>query len=203
MLQGLPGSLNDEQRKQLAIVQDSGRHLLNLINDVLDISKIEAGQLSLEPTVFDIRQSVEKAVRMVSPLAEHKGVALEAAISGDVGAARNDQRRVEQVLINILNNAVKFTEEGRVRVSCSREKEHYVLDVSDTGVGIAPEELDAIFKPFHQSETGRMRRHEGTGLGLSICRRIVDMMGGAIGVASTPGRGSTFTVRFPIEIRTP
>lgn len=202
MLQGLPGSLSDEQRKQLAIVQNSGRHLLNLINDVLDISKIEAGELSLDSTVFDIGQSIEKAVKMVSPLAGQKGIAIETAISGEVGAARNDQRRVEQVLINILNNAVKFTEEGRVRVSGSREGDQYVLTVSDTGVGIAPDELEAIFKPFHQSETGRMRRHEGTGLGLSICRKILDMMGGAIGVASAPGQGSTFTVRFPIEIKT-
>jgi len=202
MLQGLPGSLSDEQRKQLAIVQNSGRHLLNLINDVLDISKIEAGELSLDSTVFDIGQSIEKAVKMVSPMAGQKGIAIETAISGEVGATRNDQRRVEQVLINILNNAVKFTEEGRVRVSGSREGDQYVLTVSDTGVGIAPDELEAIFKPFHQSETGRMRRHEGTGLGLSICRKILDMMGGAIGVASAPGQGSTFTVRFPIEIKT-
>ncbi|NLX52762.1 MAG: hypothetical protein GXY72_11780 [Deltaproteobacteria bacterium] len=203
MLQELPGPLNDEQRKQLAIVQNSGKHLLDLINDVLDISKIEAGQLSLSPTVFDLRQSLEKTLKMVSPLAGPKGIAIEAAIADEVGAARNDQRRVEQVLINILNNAVKFTQEGQVRLSCRGDGDQYVIDICDTGGGIAPDELENIFKPFHQSETGRMGRHEGTGLGLSICRKILDMMDGTIGVASTPGQGSTFTVRFPRELKTP
>jgi len=202
MLQGLAGPLNNEQSRQLSMVQSSSRHLLALINDVLDISKIEAGQLELSSTSFELGQSIEKIAKLISPLAEKKGIDLRLDIAGDIGKVTADQRRMEQITLNLLNNAVKFTEKGHVRVSCRIENDHYLLLVSDTGIGMRPEDLSGLFRPFHQIDTGISRKHEGTGLGLSICKKLLDMMGGTIDVESQWGQGSTFTVRFPRETQT-
>jgi len=197
LLQGLAGPLNEEQKKQLLMVQNSSRHLLALINDVLDISKIEADQLSLSFSTFELKPSIEKTVKLVTPLAEKKGLELKSEIGPDVAAVTTDQRRLEQVILNLLNNAVKFTEKGRVSLVCRTDKDGYLLSVSDTGIGIRAEEIPGLFQPFHQIDTGLSRKHEGTGLGLSICKKLVGMMGGAIEVQSQLGEGSTFTVRFP------
>ncbi|MFA7423983.1 MAG: ATP-binding protein [Desulfosarcinaceae bacterium] len=197
LLQGLAGPLNDEQNKQMRMVQNSARHLLALINDVLDISKIEAGQLSLAPESFALRGAVEKAATLVAPMAEKKGIDLRVNIADDVADITTDQRRLEQILINLLNNAVKFTEQGKVEISCRGDGDFYRLSVSDTGIGIRPEEIDGLFQPFHQIDTGLSRKHEGTGLGLSICRKLVDMMGGRIEVRSRWAQGSTFDVWVP------
>ncbi len=197
LLQGLAGPLNQEQQKQLTMVQSSSRHLLALINDVLDISKIEAGELVLFPEPFTLRQFLEKTVKMISPLAKKKGIDLRLDISDAVGTITTDQRRLEQVVLNLLNNAVKFTEKGHVSISCRMENDHYLLSFSDSGVGMRPEDVPDIFQPFRQIDSGLTRKHEGTGLGLSICRKIIDMMGGSISVESRWGEGSTFTVRLP------
>jgi PAS domain S-box-containing protein len=199
MLQELAGPLNEEQRKQLTMVQNSSRHLLALINDVLDISKIEAGQLNLSISSFELGPSIEKIVALVSPLAEKKEIELRLDVADNVETATTDQRRLEQVILNLLNNAVKFTEKGHVRISCRREDEHYILSVADTGIGIRPEEISGLFQPFHQIDTGLSRKHEGTGLGLSICKKILNLMGGEISVESQWGQGSIFTMRFPRE----
>lgn len=196
LLQGLAGPLNQEQHKQMTMVQNSSRHLLALINDVLDISKIEAGELVLSPAPFDLRQSLEKTVRMVAPLAEKKGIALHLDIEDTIGAITADQRRLEQVMLNLLNNAVKFTDKGHVRISCGEEDAHYILSFADTGIGIRPEDIPNLFQPFRQIDSGLTRKHEGTGLGLSICKKIIDMMGGSISVESRWGEGSVFTVRL-------
>jgi signal transduction histidine kinase len=197
MLQGLAGPLNPEQQKQMTMVQKSSRHLLALINDVLDISKIEAGQLDIALTSFDLSASIEKMVRLVSPLADQKGIHLQVDIAPDVGMITTDQRRLEQVILNLLSNAVKFTEKGHVSVVCRAENDHYFLSLADTGIGMQPEEIIKIFQPFHQIDTGLARKHDGTGLGLSICKKIIDIMGGYIGVESQWGQGSTFTVHIP------
>ena len=197
LLQGLAGPLNEEQEKQLQMVQTSSRHLLALINDVLDISKIEAGQLSLSITRFDLRSTIEKAVELVVPLAEQKGLELKLEIADDVAQVNSDQHRLEQIILNLLNNAIKFTETGYVQISCRSEQEQYVLSVLDTGIGIQPEEIPGLFKPFHQIDTGLARKHEGTGLGLSISKRLIEKMDGTIEVESHWGQGSTFTIRFP------
>lgn len=197
MLQGLAGPLNPEQQKQMGMVQNSSRHLLALINDVLDISKIEAGQLNLAVATFDLRQSIEKMVKVVSPLAEQKGIAIELDIAPDTGSINTDQRRLEQVILNLLSNAVKFTEQGIIRVSCRGENDIYLLSFADTGIGMQAEELAKIFLPFHQIDTGLARKREGTGLGLSICKKILELMDGSIHVDSTWGKGSIFTVRIP------
>ncbi len=197
MLQGLTGPLNPEQHKQMSMVQNSSRHLLSLINDVLDISKIEAGQLVLASSSFDLGLSIDKMVKLVAALAEKKGIELQLNLSDTPLTITTDQRRLEQVILNLLNNAVKFTETGSVRIACLSENDHFLISFTDTGIGIAPEEIANLFQPFHQVDTGLARKREGTGLGLSICKKIIDMMGGSIEVQSNLGHGSTFSVRLP------
>ena len=202
LLQELAGPLNKEQHKQLAMVQNSSQHLLALINDVLDISKIEAGQLELSISSFDLRQSVEKMVRLVSPLAEKKGLNLKVDIANGIATVTTDQRRLEQIILNLLNNAVKFTEQGYVRISCVAKIGYFLIAVSDTGIGIQPDDFGGLFQPFHQIDTGLARKREGTGLGLSICKKLLNRMGGTIGVESEWGRGSIFTITLPKAMST-
>jgi hypothetical protein len=190
------GPINEEQKETLHKVEISGKHLLSLINDVLDISKIEAGQLELSFSSCELKESVENMVKLVSPLAEKKGLDLKLDIADDVETVTTDQRRLEQIILNLLNNAVKFTEKGSVHISCLLENDHYCISVSDSGIGIKQEELVGLFQPFHQIDTGLARKHEGTGLGLSICKKLLDMMGGTIEVKSEWSRGSTFTIRL-------
>ena len=199
LLQGLSGPINDEQAKQLGMVKNSANHLLSLISDVLDISKIEAGQLKVEHEPFDLRESILKVVQSVRPLAEKKGLELSCDLAEQVGSISGDARRVEQVLLNLLSNALKFTEQGSVRVSCGREGAAFLTSVRDSGIGIKNEEQERLFKPFHQVDTGLSRKYEGTGLGLSISKKLVELMGGEIRVESSPGKGSTFAFTLPRE----
>ncbi|HPO12463.1 MAG TPA: ATP-binding protein [Candidatus Hydrogenedentes bacterium] len=198
VLQGIPGPLNEEQTKQLGMVQRSARHLLDLINDVLDLSKIEAGQLEVESKPFNAAESIEKVIHLVLPLAEKKGLALSVNISPDVGELTSDRRRFEQILINLINNGIKFTEEGHVRVECMVEDKTLVTRVVDTGIGIKPEDTGKLFQAFQQVDVGLSRNHEGTGLGLSICKRLVEKLGGRIWVESEWHVGSVFTFTLPI-----
>ncbi len=197
--QELVGPLNDEQKKQLGMVRDSSEHLLNLINDVLDLSKIEAGQLQVSLSSFDLAESVRKLVQSTRPLAEKKGIALEATIAPEVGCITSDRRRVEQVLLNLLSNGIKFTEHGRVNVECAAQNGRVRIHVSDTGIGIKKENLDKLFKPFQQIDSEIARRYEGTGLGLSICLKLVERLGGTITAESEWGQGSRFTFTLPVE----
>ncbi|HKY53148.1 MAG TPA: ATP-binding protein, partial [Anaerolineales bacterium] len=198
ILQGLAGPLNEEQAKQLNMTRDSARHLLALINDVLDISKIEAGQLEILKRPFDMRQAIESALRVVHPLAQKKNLQLETSIGSGVGIINNDRRRVEQVLINLINNAIKFTEHGHVRVKCQVINGWLETTVQDEGIGIKAEDMGRLFKPFQQIDTGLARVHEGTGLGLSICKRLVSAMGGELTAQSEWGVGSTFKFTLPM-----
>ncbi len=198
VLQGLAGPLNPEQTKQIKMVQGSARHLLELINDVLDLSKIEAGQLEVEAKPFDAHKSIEKAVHWVRPLAEKKRLTLSLEVAPEVGEVIGDRRRFEQVLINLINNGVKFTETGRVRVECAIQDHTLVTRVADTGIGIKPEDLGKLFQAFQQIDGGLSRSHEGTGLGLSICKRLVEKLGGRIWVESTWGAGSVFAFTLPM-----
>ncbi|HEY5997894.1 MAG TPA: ATP-binding protein [bacterium] len=196
--QGLAGPLSDEQRKQLGMVQASADHLLALINDVLDLSKIEAGQLHVTAAPFDLQASVLRVVNTVRPLADRKGLELRVTIGEGVDGMVGDQRRVEQVLLNLLSNAVKYTETGRVAVDCSVADGVVRTTVTDTGIGIAAADMAKLFQPFQQLETGLTRRYEGTGLGLSICKRLVELLGGRIAATSEPGAGSAFTFTLPL-----
>jgi PAS domain S-box-containing protein len=199
LLQGLAGPLNEEQTKQLLMVQDSGHHLLALINDVLDISKIEAGQIEIRSELFDLPESIRKAIRTVKPLADKKGLRLAAHIASDVGPITSDQRRVEQILLNLLSNAIKFTETGEIRIECRLDGDSVEIRVIDSGIGIKPEDLGRLFQPFHQLESGLTRKYEGTGLGLAISSRLVERLGGTISVESRWGKGSTFWFTLPLH----
>jgi signal transduction histidine kinase len=199
LLQELPGPLNEEQRKQLTMVSDSSEHLLALINDVLDLSKIEAGQMRLSVEAVDVPSVIGRVMRSVGPQAERKGLALETEIAPGVRTVQGDARRLEQILLNLVSNAIKFTEQGHVRVTCAEQEDRLVIRVIDTGIGISRENLERLFRPFIQVETGLTRQYEGTGLGLSISLKLTEMMGGTIRVESEPGRGSTFLVTMPLE----
>ncbi len=196
LLQGLSGAINPEQRKQLDMVQGSARHLLALINDVLDISKIEAEELKVDSAPFDLGASIAKVVGMARPLAERKGLALRVELAPPLGVV-GDLRRAEQVLLNLLSNAIKFTERGDIVLTAMRQPEAVEVRVSDTGMGIEPEDLQKLFLPFRQIDAGLARNHEGTGLGLAISKRLVELMGGEIHVESEYGRGSTFSFTLP------
>jgi PAS domain S-box-containing protein len=199
LLQGLAGSLNKEQSKQLGMVQHSANHLLALINDVLDISKIEAGQLEVFLKKYDFRQSIEKIISSLRPLAERKGLQLQTTIFPEVRELVSDSRRVDQILLNLLNNAIKFTEKGSIHVDCRISGTTLVTTIMDTGIGICDKDLEKLFKPFSQLDTGTTRTHDGTGLGLSICKRLVEKLGGTVSVQSKFGVGSTFKIEFPIN----
>ncbi len=210
VLQGLAGPLNEEQTKQLGMVRGSARHLLELINDVLDISKIEAGQLAIRAEPFDLTASLERVAGLVKPMVAQKGLTLVADFPPGLGEMVGDRRRVEQILLNLLNNATKFTEHGNVRFTARLAADDQTapdtaartsvrLSVADTGIGIRPEDLAALFQPFRQLDTGLTRQHEGTGLGLAICRRLAELMGGHISVHSQWQHGSEFTVVLPLH----
>jgi PAS domain S-box-containing protein len=206
LLQGLAGPLNAEQCKQLGMVKDSGQHLLALINDVLDISKIEAGQIEILNEPFDLSESIQKVVRTVTPLAEKKRLPLNTRLGQGVGRITSDRRRVEQILLNLLSNAIKFTERGEVTVAAELTPGAYAIahptlciSVADTGIGIQREDLDKLFQPFRQLDTGLTRQHDGTGLGLVICKRLVERLGGTITVESEWSKGSTFHCLLPIH----
>jgi signal transduction histidine kinase/sensor domain CHASE-containing protein len=215
ILQGLVGDITEEQRKQLGMVRDSANHLLALINDVLDISKIEAGQLEIRKEVFPIQQAISRTVQVVRPLAEKKSLTLRCDIDQSPLLLYSDLRRVEQVLINLLNNAVKFTDVGSVTISMSRARETQIIKddsrnrmgdvcvlritIRDTGIGIKAEDMDKLFKPFRQIDIGTTRRYEGTGLGLSICKKLAVMLDGDIQAQSDGvGKGATFIFTLPL-----
>lgn len=197
--QGLAGPLNKEQHKQMGMVQTSAHHLLELINDVLDISKIEADQLEVALMPFHFSQSVDKVVAVVRPLAEQKGLQLRVNNSlDDNDRINSDARRIEQILFNLVNNAIKFTESGSVTIECERVANVIRIRVIDTGIGIRAEDMEKLFKPFSQIDTGTTRSHEGTGLGLSICRKLSEKLGGTMAVESVFGSGSVFTFQVPV-----
>lgn len=191
------GPLNEEQKKQLNMVKNSSQHLLALINDVLDISKIEAGQLQLVKEEVNLQQCIEKAIQTVKPLAETKGIELKTSISGKISLFIADSRRVEQVLLNLLSNAVKFTEKGFVEINAKEDENNIIVRVKDTGIGIKKEDMEVLFKTFSQIDSGLSRKYDGTGLGLSISKRLVELMGGKIWVDSAWCEGSTFGFSLP------
>lgn len=197
LIQRLVGPLNEEQDKQLNMVYNSAKHLLALINDILDISKIEAGQLTVARETFDLRSSIEKIIQSSRPLIDKKGLNLSAVIATEIGQITSDRRRIEQILLNLISNAIKFTEHGFVHIECKAAENEVIIDVKDSGIGIKQEDMGILFNAFQQIESGITRKYEGTGLGLSICKKLAHLLGGEILVVSEWGAGSTFSLVLP------
>ncbi|MEQ1506641.1 MAG: ATP-binding protein, partial [Myxococcota bacterium] len=186
-----------ESRDDLGRVQRAALHLLALINDVLDLAKIEAERMQLAAETFSIDRLVDEVLVSVQPLIAERGNRLVHERDRSLGEMTNDPLRVRQCLFNLLSNAVKFTERGRVRFAARRDGSDVVFVVEDTGIGMAPDQLDKLFQPFSQVDPSFTRRHGGTGLGLALTRRLCHVMGGDVAVASALGRGSVFTIRLP------
>ena len=192
------GELNEKQDEYLRDIFSSGRHLLSLINDILDLSKIEAGRMELEVTRFDLPAAIDNALTLVRGRAANHGIALAAEVDPRLGEFSGDERKLKQVLLNLLSNAVKFTPEGgRVEVRAAPADGGVEIAVHDTGIGIVPEDQEAIFEEFRQVGTDYAKKREGTGLGLALTKRFVELHGGTIRVESEPGQGSTFTFTLP------
>jgi signal transduction histidine kinase len=195
--EGMVGEVNEKQREYLDDILSSGNHLLSLINDVLDLSKVEAGQMELDVVPFSLRDALESGVVMVRERATTDGVRITVEDSSDVNVVDGDERRVRQVIFNLLSNAVKFTPAGgSVDVRATRVNDDVQVSVADTGPGIAAEDLERIFEEFQQTDAGFEQR-EGTGLGLALSKRLVELHGGRIWVESQVGEGSTFVFTLP------
>src|SRR5262244_779237 len=193
--------LSDKQQRWVGNIKSSGERLLNLINDILDLAKIEAGKMQVRLEEFSIHDVVEGLLNMFRPLAEKKNIDLRGQIDPGIPLLRQDVVKLQQILQNLLSNAIKFTPEGgRVLLKAEADPLHVVLTVTDTGVGIAPEEQELVFEKFRQSGNPLTREHGGTGLGLSIVRELAKLLGGEITLYIELGRGSTFTVRLPLQL---
>jgi signal transduction histidine kinase len=186
--------LEPKQYGNLEKVLSSAENLLLLINDILDLSKVEAGQITIYPTEFSLDAVIDDCLRTVEPSVKSDRVRLVQEVEIDLPKIFTDENKVRQILLNLLSNAAKFTEEGSVMVRACRDDEMLVIEVADTGIGIPAEAQELIFEEFGQTEDGAARRHGGTGLGLAITRQLARLLGGDITVESTPGTGSTFTV---------
>jgi signal transduction histidine kinase len=199
LLERLFGDLNDKQDDYLKDIHSSGRHLLSLINDILDLSKIEAGRMELERSSFDLASAVSNALTLIRERAQSHHIVLAQRIDPSLGPVFADERKFKQILVNLLSNAVKFTPDGgRIEVTASRADGCAEIAVHDTGIGIAPEDQDTVFEEFRQVGRDYTKKQEGTGLGLALTRRFVELHGGRIRLESAPGKGSTFTFTIPL-----
>jgi signal transduction histidine kinase len=194
------GAVNEKQADYLKDIHESGRHLLSLINDILDLSKIEAGRMELELSSFDLPSALSNAMTLVRERAQRHGIRLGLEVDARLGEFQGDERKVKQILLNLLSNAVKFTPDGgRIEVSAKLDTTQVEVAVRDTGIGIAPEDQQAVFEEFKQVGRDYTRKAEGTGLGLALTKRFVELHGGAIRLESSPGKGSTFTFTLPVR----
>jgi two-component system sensor histidine kinase BarA len=194
-------SLSEKQRRWLSNIQTSGQKLLNLINDILDLAKIESGKMQVRLENFNLHDVCEGLLNMFRPLAEKKNIDLRSQIEPDIPSLRQDITKLQQILQNLLSNAIKFTPEGgRVLLKAEADTKYVTISVMDTGVGVAREEQDLVFQKFRQSGNPLTREHAGTGLGLSIVLELCKLLGGEVSLQSELGRGSTFTVRLPLQL---
>jgi len=199
LAQGMFGAINEKQTEYLRDILESGQHLLSLINDILDLSKIEAGRMELEPADFDLPSAIDNALILVRERASRRGIRLGSTIGKGLGMIGGDERKVKQVLLNLLSNALKFTPEGgQIDVAARLHDDRAEVSVADTGVGIAPADQDAVFEEFRQVGTAD-KKAEGTGLGLTLSRKFIELHGGRIWVTSQVGVGSTFTFTLPVR----
>jgi signal transduction histidine kinase len=200
LMERMFGEVNDKQADYLKDIHESGRHLLSLINDILDLSKIEAGRMDLELSSFHLPTALSNAMTLIRERAQRHGIELGLEVDQRLGEFQADERKFKQIMLNLLSNAVKFTPDGgRVDVCATKDTDKIEIAVKDTGIGIAPEDQALVFEEFKQVGRDQMRKAEGTGLGLALTRRFVELHGGAIRLESTPGKGSTFTVSLPLR----
>ncbi|MHB1477551.1 MAG: sensor histidine kinase [Coriobacteriia bacterium] len=198
ILEGISGPLTDEQARQLRMVNNAGHYLLGMIEEILDLAKVESGEMEPEFGPFSVKSAIDEAVSIIEPQAADKGLSLTAEYCDAPETITSDRQRFLQVLINLMGNAVKFTETGSVSLIASSDGEHLLVDVSDTGPGIDPAYHEYIWQPFHQIAPPSGGKWKGTGLGLSITRELVTLLGGSVTLESTSGSGATFTVRLPL-----
>ena len=200
--------LTEEQKGYITSLKSSGMNLISLINDILDLSKVEAGKISLEMNEFSLKQCIKDLVLMQHSVIYDKNIKLEINIDSEIPHILiGDQLRIKQILLNLLGNAVKFTPHGIISISAHILEQHessviLQLAVTDSGIGVSNEALNKIFLPFMQADGSTTRKYGGTGLGLSICSRLIELMGGSISVESTPDVGSCFTVMLPLNATT-
>ena len=199
LIQQAQGRITHEEMNYLTIIERNGKHLLSLINNILDLSKIESGQVELDITRFSLAQLINNLIENLIPLSDEKGLSLTFETEQDLPGMSSDKSRVFQILQNIVANAIKFTEKGSVRIRAEEERQMFVIRVTDTGVGIPAKDIETIFNEFRQADGASTRKFEGTGLGLSIAYKAAKILGGDIQVDSTEGQGSEFTVFLPKE----
>lgn len=197
LLEGRSGPLNEAQRHQLESVDEAAKRLLDLVNDVLDLAKARSGLLEIGREEFDLGLSIGAVVGEAGPKAAAKGLALRVEVEEGAKRALGDRKRAEQALRHLLNNALKFTDSGSIEVAARRVASGIEVSVSDTGIGIAEEELSLLFRPFKQLDSGWARRYGGAGLGLSLAKSLVEAMGGSMAVSSKKGVGSRFGFSLP------
>jgi signal transduction histidine kinase len=200
LMDGNPGPLQPKQKEYLGDVLNSARHLLQLINDVLDLAKVDAGKMELRPEIFAVHKAVGEVAAVIKGIAQKKHIAVRIDIGAGLDAVMLDQRKFKQVLYNLLSNAVKFSDDGsRVDIRARRLDEHQLeVQVRDTGIGIKTEDINRLFTEFEQLDSGITRRFEGTGLGLALTKKFIEFQGGHIRVESELGKGSVFTVLLPV-----
>lgn len=201
LLMEVVGKINDEQRDQLERVKRNGNHLLELINDVLDLSRIEADKIDLSINEFDIVEQLTDITKSIAPEVSAKGLQLEVDLPDGALLIRSDQRRVQQIIINFLSNALKFTDEGSIRPTLFKDNpDEITIMIEDTGIGIKPDDLERLFEPFQQINKDFTKSYKGTGLGLYLSKQLCSVLGGRIQVESVYGKGSQFSLILPVSI---
>jgi signal transduction histidine kinase len=204
LLQGVAGSLEQPVKRQLGRIESNGRHLLTIINEILDISRIEAGRMPLQRSTFRIPDLVAEVQSELEPIIMRSKLRVTVNVPKDLPAITSDRQKVKQILLNLLSNSLKFTHLGGITITARRfpKERELALSVADTGIGVASEDQDKIFEDFRQLDNSPTRAYGGTGLGLSICRRLATMLDGRISLQSRVGKGSTFTLTLPTKGRT-
>jgi len=203
LLNNVTGQVTDPQRKSLTRIDSNAKHLLALINDILDITRIEAGRMPLNATTFRVSELFEEVQSELEPIIKRSNLTVATRQRANVPSVRSDRQKVKQIVLNLLSNALKFTPAGSVTMTASYDprRREMAIAVKDTGVGISTDDQAKVFEDFRQLDSSPARGYGGTGLGLSICRRLANMLGGTIDLSSEPGRGSTFTLRLPAKAR--
>jgi two-component system cell cycle sensor histidine kinase PleC len=199
LLQGVSGDMNPPQRKNLSRIDSNGRHLLEVINEILDITRIESGRMPLHLSDFDLPELIREVMAELEPIMARSKVQVRSELAPKLPTIRSDRQKVKQIVVNLLSNALKFTHEGEIRITTvfDRKANQVTIVVRDTGIGIDPKDHEKVFEDFKQVDNSPTRAYGGTGLGLSICRRLANMLDGRITLESAIGQGSTFTVFIP------